>query len=205
MGNGTRAEGRRRVELLRPDSNDGWFSTSYGIHGLDGDQLHGRGIGWLGQIPTLIGEAEQMERIGWHGRFVRPIFAWVPSAAIINLVFNDGRWLPLWRDDLLITTLKGESILGVRLRQDKVQYVERIHIGGESIREIAFMSDGRITLFLDMAHKVLFPGCSKKYCTEEFRQKRLVYALDCDVHGDDAAGDVHLPVYGSRTRCRSIP
>ena len=83
--------------------------------------------------------------------------------------------------------------------------MERIHIAGESIREIVFMSDGRITLFLDMAHKVLFLGWSKQYCTEEFRQKRLVYALDCDVHGDDAAGDVHLPVYGSRTRCHSIP
>lgn len=83
--------------------------------------------------------------------------------------------------------------------------MERIHIGGERIRDIAFMSDGRITLFLDKAHKVLFLSRSKKYCTEEFRQKRFVYTLDCDAHGDDAAGDVHLPVYGSRTRCRSIP
>lgn len=184
-------KGGDELNLLRPDSNYGWPSASYGIHRLDGDELDGRGIGRLGHVvPRLIGEAEQMERIGRHDRFVRPVFAWVPSVAVSNLVFNDKRSLPFWRDDLLIATLKGRSILRVRLHQDKVQYEERIHIGSGRIRDIAFMSDGRIALFLDKVHKVLFLRRSKKYCTEEFRQKRLVYALDCDAHGADAAGDL---------------
>ena len=71
--------------------------------------------------------------------------------------------------------------------QDKVQYVERIYIGGERIRDIAFMSDGRIALLLERPPNVLFLSHSKKFCTEEFRQKRLVYALDCKAFGNDAA------------------
>lgn len=180
-------KGGDELNLLRPDSNYGWPSASYGIHRSDGDELDVQRIGRLGRVPRLIGEAEQMERIGRHDSFVRPIFAWVPSVATANLVFNDKRWFPLWRDDLLIVTLRGRSILRVRLHRDKVQYVERIHIGRERIRDIAFMSDGRMALLLERPPKVLFLSRSQKFCTEEFRQKRLVYALDCEAFGNDAA------------------
>lgn len=114
----------------------------------------------------MIGEAEQIENVGGHDGFAHPIFAWVPSVATANLIFNDKRWFPLWRDDILIATLKDQSILQVRLHQDKVQYVERIHIGNGRIRDIAFMSDGRIALLLERPPKVLFLSRSKKFCTE---------------------------------------
>lgn len=44
-----------------------------------------------------------------------------------------------------------------------------------------------MALLLERPPKVLFLSRSKKFCTEEFRQKRLVYALDCEAFGNDAA------------------
>ena len=88
----------------------------------------------------------------------------------------------------MISTLKDRSIHRVRLHQDNVQYVERIRIG-KRIRDIALMPDGRIALLLDRVSKVLFLSRSNKYCTEGFRRKRLVYALDCNVYVDDVVGD----------------
>lgn len=46
------------------------------------------------------------------------VFAWVPSVGTTNLIFNDRRQFPLWREDLLLSTLKDGSIHRVRLHQD---------------------------------------------------------------------------------------
>lgn len=181
-------EGGDELNLLRPGGKYGWPYVSYGTDSLLVPGLNGRGTEVkLTRVPGLIGEAEQVEATGRHDGFVRPVFAWVPSVATSDFVFNDNRWFPLWHNDLLISTLEDRSVHRVRLHQDKVQYVERIRVSDERIRDIALMPDGRIALLLDLASKVLFLSRSNKYCTEEFRRKRLVYALDCAAYADDTA------------------
>lgn len=159
-------KGGDESNLLYPGDNYGWPSVSSGIDVLNVGKLIGRGKRELGRVPRLIGEAEQIEKVRGHYGFVRPIFAWVPSVVSTNLVFNSKRWFSLWRDDLLIATLKDQSILRVRLHQDNVQYVERIHTGDGRMRDTAFMSDGRIILLLERPPKILFLNRSKKFCSE---------------------------------------
>ena len=123
-------QGGDELNLLEPGGNFGWPSVTYGV-------------GYGGKITV-----PRHEDAGQHDGFIKPVFAWVPSIGISNIVVNDERSLPLWRDDLLISSLKGAGESGrslFRVRRDgtDVKYVERIQVGYR-IRDLALMPDGRI-------------------------------------------------------------
>lgn len=158
-------QGGDELNLLEPGLHYGWPHVSYGIR-------------YESRIRSPIPLPSQKNIPGRHDGFQKPVFAWVPSIAPSGIVVNEARWFPLWKDDFLIATLRGKSIYRVRLYNNQVQYVERIEIG-ERLRDIKLMSDGRIALLGDQS-KVLFLSRSTKYCTDEYRKMRSVYAVDCD-------------------------
>ena len=90
----------------------------------------------------------RVEHLGQHDGFIKPVFAWVPSIAISSIAVNDERLFPLWRDDLLIGSLKGHSLFRVRRAGVDVQYVEPIEVGYR-MRDLAQMPDRRIALLAD--------------------------------------------------------
>ena len=151
-------QGGDELNLLRPGGNYGWPLASYGI----------------GYEDMTI--APSPDATGMHDGFVRPAFAWVPSIGVSALAVNDPRWLPLWKDDLLVASLVGRSIFRVRRDGTDVQYVERIEVGFR-IRDMAWMPDGRIAL-LDDAGRVAFLARSWR-CDVEARWRQSVYALGC--------------------------
>ena len=152
-------QGGDELNVLEPGGNYGWPLVTYGIG------LH-RAI----TVPNA-------EEAGFHAGFTKPVFAWVPSIGISNLVVNDERWFPLWKDDLLISSLKSRTLFRVRRHGAAVQYVERIDID-DRIRDLAQMPDGRIALFSD-GGRVYFLSRSYAYCNDEDKLKRKVYAVDC--------------------------
>ena len=58
-----------------------------------------------------------------------------------------------------------------------MRYVERIEVGYR-VRDPTFMPDGRMALLAD-GGSVHFPGRSARYCNEEARNRRDIYAIDC--------------------------
>ena len=158
--------GGDELNVLEPGGNYGWPLVTYGV-------------GYYKEITV-----PNDEDVGSHDGFIKPVFSWVPSIGISNLIVNDERWFPLWKDDLLISSLSGPaSLLGghslFRVRRDStdVQYVERIEVGYR-IRDLAQMPDGRIALLSD-GGEVYFLSRSYAYCNDEAMLRRHVYAVDC--------------------------
>lgn len=166
-------QGGDELNLLEPGSNYGWPSVSYGV-------------GYGGII-----NAYPQESVGMHENFVKPRFAWVPSIAVSAMVVNDERMFPLWKDDLLVSSLQGvsgNSLFRVRRDGTDVQYIERIPLG-HPIRDLTQMPDGRIAV-LDNEGRVRFLTRSEKYCDERARRAGLVYTVGCghlDAAGEGAA------------------
>ena len=74
------------------------------------------------------------------------MFAWVPSLGISNLISVERGLFPQWRGDLLIATLKAQSLFRARIRDGRVRYFEPILIGS-SIRDLIESHDGRLILW----------------------------------------------------------
>ena len=154
-------QGGDELNLLEWGSNYGWPQVSYGVANR-------------GEVPPTIGDTE----VGQHGGFLPPVFAWVPSPALSAIAVNDEEHFPLWKDDLLVASLKDRALFRVRRHGTEMQYVERIEVGYR-IRDLTFMSDGRIALLSDGA-QVHFLSRSPRYCDEESRNRRDVYSINCE-------------------------
>ena len=138
-------QGGDELNILRPNLNYGWPYVTHGIQ-------YGNEIWPYNKVQ------------GRHDGFEKPVFSWVPAIAPSNLIISDSQLFPLWKNDLLIASLRTESLFRVRLHEKHVMYVEQIHIGTR-IRDITQMPDGRIALLSDAAEiRFLkrFPG----YCIE---------------------------------------
>ncbi len=154
-------QGGDELNLLERGGNYGWPQVSYGIK-------------YGGEVPPLIED----EEVGRHDGFRRPAFAWVPSPAVSAIAVNDEKRFPLWKDDLLVASLKDQSLFRVRRHGTDVQYFERIEVG-DRIRDLTFMPDGRIALLSD-GSQVTFLSRSPRYCDEESRNRRDIYSVDCE-------------------------
>ena len=170
-------KGGDELNLLEPGADYGWPLASYGI---------GEG----GKALRLVEDGVT----GQHDGFARPAFSWVPSPALSAIAVNDGRQFPLWKDDLLVASLKDKSLFRVRRHGTAVQYVEQIEVGYR-IRDLTFMPDGRIALLSD-GGAVYFLSRSAKHCTEEAWERRDVYSFNCDSFAPaptpDASGEGDL-------------
>ena len=112
-------------------------------------------------VPPEIEDA----KVGRHEGFQQPVYAWVPSPAVSAIAVNDADWFPLWKDDLLVASLKAGSLFRVRRVGTEVRYVEKIEIGIR-IRDLTTLPGGRIALLQD-GGRVHFLRRSPRYCDEE--------------------------------------
>ena len=83
-----------------------------------------------------------------HGSYIEPVQAFVPSIAIANLIRLSSPAIPEWKDDLLIASLHQLSLYRARIRDDRVIYIEPIHLATR-VRDLAEMADGRLVLWTD--------------------------------------------------------
>ena len=180
------AEGLRNSQGLVRDADGNLWATDHGPQG--GDELNllqaGGNYGWPHvtygiEYGNRVPEEMEYNDVGQHDGFLRPVYAWIPSPAISAMAVNDEQQLPLWKDDLLVTSLKDRSLFRFRRHGTDVQYFERIELGYR-IRDIAIMPDGRIALFNGEEMRIHFLSRSLRFCDETSRERRHVYSADCD-------------------------
>ena len=176
------ASGLRNPQGLVRDSEGNLWETEHGPQG--GDELNllkpGLDYGWpyvtLGiQYGNKIWPYNKVQ--GGHDGFEEPVFAWIPSIAISNLIVSDSQQFPLWQNDLLIASLAARSLFRVRIRKERVTYFEKIVIG-ERIRDLTEMPDGRIALLTDSA-KILFVQRAPIYCQDD-NDAESIYLYESD-------------------------
>jgi cytochrome c2 len=83
---------------------------------------------------------------GRHDGYKHPVFAWVPSIGVSNLIQIRG-FLPEWDGDLLVASLIGQTLFRIHYREGRVIVVEPIRIGG-LIRDLDQLENGNIVLWL---------------------------------------------------------
>jgi len=144
--------GNRNPQGLFIDRSGTIWSTEHGPQG--GDELNqlerGKNYGW-----PYVTYGTQYGSFSWplnnpeaEHSYQTPAFAWVPSVGISNLLAVESELFPEWRDDLLIASLKGQTLFRTRVRDGHVVYLEPIVIGSR-IRDLLEGHHGEIILWTD--------------------------------------------------------
>ncbi len=117
------------LNLLAQDANYGWPFDTHGTQ--------------YGEMTWPLRGATDSET-----DFVPPVFAWVPSIAPSNLVAVTGSHFPEWQGDLLLATLRAESLFRLHREGGRIVYAEPIRVD-RRIRDLAEGADGRLLLWTD--------------------------------------------------------
>lgn len=131
-------EGGDELNLLRRDANYGWPYHTYGTDYGD--------VAW-----PLAGRQSLEDQ-------VFPVYAWVPSIGVSNLIALDGSTFERWRGDLLVASLVGQTLWRMVPREGRIAYAEPIEVG-DRIRDLERGHDGDLLLLTDREEIVrLRPG-----------------------------------------------
>jgi cytochrome c2 len=168
--------GHRNPEGLVRTKNGVLLSTEHGPKG--GDELNliteGANYGWP-NVTLGTGYAsydfEGQAKVGDHSGYTPPIFSWLPSIAVSNLIEIDG-FDERWNGDILVASLKALSLFRLRMEGTKVLYSEPIWIG-QRIRDIAQLSSGTILLWTDDT-QLLFVSVDRERLRQNARPAQQV-------------------------------
>lgn len=148
------ANGSRNPQGLTRDSAGRIWQTEHGPQG--GDEINllteGADLGW----PTVsLGVAYGTPRArlltnpvqGRHDGFDAPEFAFIPSVGLsaIQALPDNPAAFSLWSNDLLATSLLGQTLYRMRHEGSYIVYAEPIAMG-QRVRDIALLENGWIAL-----------------------------------------------------------
>lgn len=149
------SRGHRNTQGIGLSEDGRLWVVEHGMRG--GDELNaivaGGNFGWPEEtLGTTYAKTPwpPAESYGRHDIFDRPVFAWLPSIAPSSITLIAG-FSDSWDGDLLVGSLKDQSLHRVRLDGDSVLLAERIYIG-ERIRDVHQHSDGRLALWTDSSY-----------------------------------------------------
>jgi cytochrome c2 len=150
------AKGVRNPQGLLLDRSGNLWETEHGPKG--GDELNlvldQGNYGWpLTTFGTQYYKltwalnASQGRHEGRHRGYETPVYSWVPSVGISNLIQINGA-IERWQDDLLASSLTGRTLFRLRVQDDRVVFAEPIGVG-ERVRDLVQKADGTIVLWTD--------------------------------------------------------
>jgi len=147
--------GHRNPQGLHIDNDGSVWATEHGPRGGDEfNKIERLGnYGWpLATYGTQYGMLTwpMSSTPGRHEGFKQPLFTWVESIAISNLVRLDGTLFSLWKGDFIISSLT-KKIFRVRVVEGRVIFVESIAIPFDTarIRDLLEDKQGRLVLYMD--------------------------------------------------------
>jgi cytochrome c2 len=146
--------GNRNEQGLYVDPRGVVWETEHGPQG--GDELNvlkrGANYGW----PYVCYGTDYFSLVwplskaqGRHEGYEEPMFSWVPSIGISNLtsIERDAPF-PIWKGDLILASLRAETLFRMRIVDGRVIFAEPIEIG-QRVRDVVEGLDGRIVLWTD--------------------------------------------------------
>jgi hypothetical protein len=113
-------EGGDEINILKRNSFFGWPIQTLGHQYSDES----------GYFEDSLSQSFRVDR-----KFTPPMFAWIPSIAPTQIVEITDRLAPLWQKDLLMGTLRDQSIRRLRIVGNSIIVDERIPIGSR-IRDL---------------------------------------------------------------------
>lgn len=150
--------GHRNPQGLLITEDETIISTEHGPDG--GDELNiitkGNNYGW----PVVTFGTQYGEKI-WsldksmkdHAGFAKPIYSWLPSIGVSNLVQVQNKNLPFWDGDLLVSSLFKVTLFRVKLNVHSPILVEPIYIGSR-IRDLTNFGNA-FALLIDLEQKLI--------------------------------------------------
>jgi cytochrome c2 len=167
--------GNRNVQGVMVDKHGQIWAVEHGPRG--GDELNriveGKNFGW--PEVTLGTRYNHLPwptsgQYGRHELFDPPVFAWVPSVAISNIMQIEN-FDPSWDGDFLVASLLGQTLFRLRMQDDRVVFAEPIPIG-QGIRYAHMHTDGRIVLWTD-THSLIFISRGDATLTAKFIETKI--------------------------------
>jgi cytochrome c2 len=145
--------GNRNPQGMYIDPKGNIWETEHGPQGGDELNLLKQGLNYGWPIVTYGTDYGTFAwplnpKQGDHEGFEAPYFSWIPSLGVSDLIGVEKDLFPVWKGDLLVSSLNYKRIYRLRIRNDRVVYEEPIDIGMR-IRDITEGSDGRVVLWAD--------------------------------------------------------
>jgi hypothetical protein len=84
-----------------------------------------------------------------HDGFVEPIFSFVPSIGISQIIKLPNSFNNKWKDNYLLSSLDGNSIYRIKFSEnfDKIIFYETIYVG-ERIRDIIYEEKNKLIFLI---------------------------------------------------------
>lgn len=187
------SSGHRNPQGLYAGPDGAIWLTEHGPRG--GDELNlllkGANYGW----PLVTYGTEYGKKVwplsqnqGQHEGFQRPIFSWVPSIAVSNVIGVEGDLFPLWEKDLLVASYK-QSLWRLRVREGRVIYIEPIMVLERSgrIRDLMEDKEGRIVLWFDGGSIAILEPLDTHAASEDI-SGQLLFVQCTGCHGINKGG-----------------
>lgn len=178
------AIGTRNVSGLFRDNNSNIWSVENGPQG--GDELNlvlrGKNYGWpdvsygLWYDPSL--KLPGNVQPGRHPEYTQPVFSWVPSVAPRGLIKIEGNRFPYWKGDLIMGTMRDQSLHRMRLdSSNRVVYDERIPLG-HRVRDMIILSSGQIAILTDDGYLMIIDDGGAVFEPMNTEDKNRLTVLD---------------------------
>jgi cytochrome c2 len=147
--------GHRNAQGLVITGEGEIWSTEHGPTGGDEVNLVKRGVNYGWPVATYGRDCRECawQQQGRHDGYPLPVLSYVPSIGISNLVELQD-FAPQWDGDLLVSSLKQETLHRLHIREGRVVVDEPIRLG-DRLRDMQMLADGRVALWTDTG-KLMF-------------------------------------------------
>ena len=144
--------GHRNPQGVAVDDNGKIWTMEHGPQG--GDELNLIEPGENHGYPLAVYGTDYGSKI-WpfakvqnsHDGFDEPFFTFLPSIGASNLIQVKG-FIDEWEDDLIVASMRRNTLYRLRIREDRVLYSEPIAVGVR-IRDLDQLENGKIVLWTD--------------------------------------------------------
>ena len=146
--------GHRNPQGLFADG-DLIIQTEHGPYGGDEINLilkggnYGFPIASFGEKYSYRKKQENFDYLKDHEGFIEPIFSFVPSIGISQLIALPNNFNTKWQNNYLLSSLNGNSLYRLKLSKDnkKLMFYETIYFG-ERIRDLVYYNEKKLILMI---------------------------------------------------------